>query len=289
MSFTTVYRFQDLNGYESVISKGNSDMHFMGFGRILLTAGQTYTYTVPAGEEQAVVLQTGDFCVTVENKGAVAFADQKGTRTNPFDDMPTAFYAPNGAVVTISSEAGCECRVFTAEVEEGNAPHFCTPDNVEEGNPGEYIYKRKYRYIYGQPNKHNGNITRNLIVGESVSVPGGWIGFPAHRHDYDRPGHEVVLDEIFSFQVRSESPAGTGGLLCCAYDMDENNKKLWDEVSVIEADNTAVALPAGYHTTAAMAGSEAYLLWGLAGPMDREKQYLVQFDDRYSWLSGCLY
>ena len=26
MSYTTVYRFQDLNGYESVISKANSDM-----------------------------------------------------------------------------------------------------------------------------------------------------------------------------------------------------------------------------------------------------------------------
>ena len=36
MSYTTVYRFQDLNGYESVISKANSDMTYEGFGRILL-------------------------------------------------------------------------------------------------------------------------------------------------------------------------------------------------------------------------------------------------------------
>ena len=28
MSYTTVYRFQDLNGYESVISKANSDMTY---------------------------------------------------------------------------------------------------------------------------------------------------------------------------------------------------------------------------------------------------------------------
>ena len=30
MSFTKVYRFQNLPGYESVISKGNSEMTYMG-------------------------------------------------------------------------------------------------------------------------------------------------------------------------------------------------------------------------------------------------------------------
>lgn len=60
MSYTTVYRFQDLNGYESVISKGNSDMTFMGFGRILLQPGQTLEYQV-TGQEQAIVLQRGRY------------------------------------------------------------------------------------------------------------------------------------------------------------------------------------------------------------------------------------
>ena len=59
MSYTTVYRFQDLNGYESVISKANSDMTYEGFGRILLNPGQTLEYKV-TGEEQAIVLQQGD-------------------------------------------------------------------------------------------------------------------------------------------------------------------------------------------------------------------------------------
>ena len=181
MSFTKVYRFQDLNGYESVISKGNSEMKFMGFGRILLKAGQTFEYEV-VGEEHAVVLQSGDFTVTVEYDGKTVIDGEKGVRGNVYDDLPTAFYAPPRARVRLYSENGMEARVFTAYCEEGNAPYFCPPENVEEGEPGEYIYKRKYRYIFGQPGKHNGDITRLLIVGESVSVPGGWIGFPAHRH-----------------------------------------------------------------------------------------------------------
>ncbi|MDO4621433.1 MAG: 5-deoxy-glucuronate isomerase [Eubacteriales bacterium] len=285
MSFTQVYRFQDLNGYESVISKANSDMHFMGFGRILLNAGQTYEYEV-TGEEHALVLQSGDFTAWVEYNGEVVLDGVKGTRTNVYDDLPTALYIPPKAKVKLYSENGMEARVFTAWCEEGNTPYFCPPENVEEGEPGEYIYKRKYRFIFGQPGKHNDSITKKLIVGESVSVPGGWIGFPAHRHDYWTE-KECVLDEIFSFQVTSGSPDGKGGLYQHGYDLDENGKKIWDEVNVIEESNTAIALPSGFHTTVAMAGSVVYLLWGLAGK--DEKVYRVQFDERYSWLEGCLY
>ena len=284
MSYTTVYRFQDLNGYESVISKANSDMTYEGFGRILLNPGQTLEYKV-TGEEQAIVLQQGDMTCWVEYEGVTVVDGAKGQRGNVYDDLPTALYVPPKATVKLYSEKGMEARVFTAYCEEGNAPYFCPPENIEEGEPGEYIYKRKYRFIFGQPGKHNDHITKLLIVGETVSVPGGWIGFPAHRHDYERPGKEVVLDEIFSFQMTSEG-TGKGGVLQHGYDLTDDNKKLWDEVNVIEENNTAVALPSGYHTTVALPGTVAYLLWGLAGDA---KKYKVQFDERYSWLEGCLY
>ena len=286
MSYTTVYRFQDLNGYESVISKANSDMTYEGFGRILLSPGQTLEYKV-TGEEQAIVLQQGDMTCWVEYEGVTVVDGAKGQRGNVYDDLPTALYVPPKATVKLYSEKGMEARVFTAYCEEGNAPYFCPPENIEEGEPGEYIYKRKYRFIFGQPGKHNDHITKLLIVGETVSVPGGWIGFPAHRHDYERPGKECVLDEIFSFQMTStEDGLGRGGVMQHGYDLTDENKKIWDEVNVIEENNTAVALPTGYHTTVALPGTRAYLLWGLAGDT---KKYKVQFDERYSWLEGCLY
>ena len=80
---------------------------------------------------------------------------------------------------------------------------------------------------------------------------------------------------------------GKGGVMQHGYDLTEDfEEKLWDEVNVIEGNNTAIALPTGYHTTVAMPGTCAYLLWGLAG---ETKKYKVQFDERYSWLEGCLY
>ena len=41
MSYTQVYSFQNLPGFESFISIGNSDMTYMGFARILLKAGES--------------------------------------------------------------------------------------------------------------------------------------------------------------------------------------------------------------------------------------------------------
>lgn len=283
MSNTAVYRFQNLSGYESVISKGNSEMTFMGFGRILLSPGQTLEYAI-TGEEQAIVLQQGDFTAWVEYQGKVVLDGVVGNRTNVYDELPTALYLPPNAKLKITSRVGMEARVYTAYCKEGNAPYFCPPEQIEEGEPGEYIYNRKYRFIFGQPGKHNDHITKLLIVGETVSIPGGWIGFPAHRHDYET-SKECVLDEIFSFQMTSAG-TGKGGVMEHGYDLSDDGKKLWDEVNVIEENDTAVALPVGYHTTVALPGTQAYLLWGLAG---ETKKYKVQFDERYSWLEGCLY
>lgn len=284
MSFTTVYRFQNLKGYEQVISRGNSDMTYMGFSRILLQAGETLEYAV-RGEEQAIVLQQGDMICCVEYGGTVVIDGAAGRRKNVYEDLPAALYAPPGAKVRLYSESGMEARVFTAYCQEGNAPYFCPPENVAEGEPGEYIYKRRYRHIFGQPGKHNDHVTKLLIVGETVSVPGGWIGFPAHRHDYETD-KECVLDEIFSFQMTSEG-TGKGGVMQYGYDLAQDGQtRLWDEVNVIEENNAAIALPKGFHTTVALPGTQAYLLWGLAG---KTKRYQVQFDERYSWLKGCLY
>lgn len=36
-----------------------------------------------------------------------------------------------------------------------------------------------------------------------------------------------------------------GGVMQHGYDLTDENKKIWDEVNVIEENNTAVALPTG--------------------------------------------
>jgi 5-deoxy-glucuronate isomerase len=272
MKHTSVHRFMGKPGYEKVITADNSNLKNLGFGRILLEAQDKLNFEV-SGEEIAVVLQNGDFMISVEWDGKMAFEGLKGTRSSVFDEKPFAIYLPPGSKVSLESKNGMEARVFSAPCEEGNAPFFCRPDDVEEGVPGDLNFKRKFRFVFGPPGEHNDQITKKLIVGESVSVPGGWIGFPAHRHDFNTE-KEYPLDEIFSFKLNG--PEGAY-VLQHSYGVEEK----WDEVNVIDGDDYAVALAEGYHTSLAAPGCTEYLLWGLAG---KEKIYKIRFDERFKTL-----
>ena len=270
---TSLHRFVGTEVYERVITAQNSKMKFMGFDRILLKPGESFQHEV-INEEIAFVLIDGDMKVFVDWNDKTVIDGASGHRKSVFNELPYAVYVPPGSKLRIESAEGMEARVFCAPCSEGNPPFFCTPEEVEEGTPGVMNMKRKYRFIFGPPGKVNGGITQKLIVGESVSMPGGWVGFPAHRHDYN-DDTETELEEIFSFKIKS--PEG-GYLIQHSYGLDER----WDEVNIIDADDFAVALPEGYHTSMAVPGCVEYLLWGLAG--DQGKDYLIKFDPRFDWL-----
>lgn len=281
MKYIKAYYFKNINGIEDVITKKNSSLKKLGFKRILLDAGQTLEYEVK-GEEQAIVLQAGDFIADVEYKGRTVISGAKGDRNNVFDDLPTSLYLPPKSKVKITSNGGMEARVYTAYCDEGNTPYFCPPEQIKESEPGTYIYKRKYRIIFGAQGKHNCHITKKLIIGESISVPGGWIGFPAHRHDQNTE-NETITDEIFSFKISGFKGAG---LMEYSFNIDEQKNRLWDETNIIDTDNAAVAISVGYHTTFAFPGTTVYMLWGLAGDCNILK---AKFDERYTHLEDCMY
>lgn len=276
MGYSKVHRFIGKEGYERVITPENSGCEFLGFSRILIGAGKKLEFEVK-GEELGIVLQQGDFKASVYWKGKLVYDGITGKRSNVFDELPTAIYLPPNSKIVLESKTGMEARVFSIACDEGNEPFFCEPKDVEEGTPGAFNWRRKYRFIFGPPTRNNSNVTRKLIVGESVSMPGGWVGFPGHKHDFNN-SEEYPLDEIFSIRVKSPRGMGTGTVI--QYSFDNTNER-WDEFNVIEDDQTAISLPEGYHTSMAVPGCTEYLLWGLGG---QEKIYKIKFDERYDWI-----
>jgi len=281
MQRTTLHQFDMESGYKDVITSKNSSLKHLGFSLLVVEPGQKIEFEV-TGEEIAIVLQKGDFKASVEWEGKKYLDKVTGERNDVFEELPTSMYLPPKSKIVLESKEGMEARIFTAPCEDGNEPYFCGPDDVEEGSPGAHIWKRKYRFIFGPKDKHNGDITKKLIVGESVSVPGGWIGFPGHRHDYLNE-NEYPLEEIFSIRVKGPKN-GPGSVI--QYSTGEENGERWNEFFVLEEDNNAIALPEGYHTSFAVPGCTEYLLWGLAG---EEKVYKVKFDDRFTGLENALY
>lgn len=275
--YTQVFKFKNEEGYEEIITPQNSDCKFLGFDRISLKAGGKLEYEVK-GKEMAIVLQEGDFKVTAEWKGKIYIDGAVGKRVSVYDELPTTIYLPPDSKLIMETVNGVECRIFTTACHNGKRPFLSEPKDVEEGTPGALNWKRKYRFIFGPRGKNKDNITNKLIVGESVSLPGGWIGFPAHKHDLDND-KEYPLDEIFSIRVRG--PHGKY-VIQHSYGLEGDEGGAWDEFNKILDDNNAIALPFGYHTSMAVPGCTEYLLWGLAGD---DKTYKLQFDERFDWLS----
>lgn len=274
--YTEVFRFKNLDGYERVITKDNSGCKFLGLDRILIKPGETLEHEV-IGEEIAIVLQDGEYTADVYWNGEKVLDGVTGKRKDIYTELPTTLYLPPNSKLVMKSETGLEARVFTTACEEGNAPFQSLPKDVEEGDPGHYTWRRKYRWIFGPYGKNMDQITKKLLVGESVSIPGGWIGFPAHKHDLD-DAKEFPLDEIFSMRVKG--PHGKYAIQH-AYGLEGDEGGAWDEFNKISDDETAIALPFGYHTSMAVPGCTEYLLWGLAGD---DKVYKLNHDERFKWL-----
>jgi len=170
MRYTTLHRFKGKEGFERVITSENSNLKHMNFSRILLRSGQQLEYEV-VREEMALVLQEGDFTGIVEYSKGKGLDEIYGDRKSVFDELPTAVYLPPGSKLKLKTENGMEARIFSTACEEGNDPCFVQPKDIREGTPGALNWRRKYRFIFNPQS----NITKKLIVGESVSVPGGGL------------------------------------------------------------------------------------------------------------------
>lgn len=284
--YTKLHRWSGKEGYERVISPENSVNQYMGLDYIRLAPGKDISFE-SGGREMVMVLIEGDFTIDLEWKGKVAISGARGHRRNPFDDLPTALYIPPKSTVRVASEKGMEVRIYHIDEDEGNPPFFLEPGMVEVGDPGVLQWKRTYRFLFGPLGAANDSITKKLIVGESVSTRGGWIGFPAHRHDVPAPD-EFPLDELFSFRVRG-SRRDNGTVICyvCGRDASQgegpgyDSTERWDDFYAIEDDNCSVSINEGYHTSLAVPGSQEYLFWGLGG---KDKVYKLRFDPRHTWV-----
>jgi len=263
-----LFKFKNKDGYENVIPPGSGGLGYMGFDRLVLSQGENFAREV-GRKELAIVLQKGDMEVSVDSEKGQDLAETKAVRTSVFDQKPTALYVPGYSKFSLKSKQGMKARIFSAPADKGGSAYLATPQEINQVSSGVKNWRRHIRVIFGPKSE----ITERLIVGETVSNPGTWIGWPAHKHDYDNE-EEYPLDEIFTYQL--DGPYGELGFLHI-YDYEESR---YDSYA-IDDDNIAVAISDGYHTQQAVPGCRMYLLFGLAG---ETKTYRMKSDPRFTWL-----
>lgn len=264
-----LFRFDEEEGYKKIITPDNSNLTYVGLSRILLQAGGSLEYDI-LDEELVIVLQKGDFKANIKCKTGNDLNSIEGSRSNVFDALPSVIYIPPRSKIWLESQQGMEALVYSSpsKEDEGDKVCFLKPYEINEVIRGALNWRRRVRMFFGPQSG-----TKKIIIGESISVPGGWIGFPPHKHDTNS-NDESPMDEIYSFKVR-----GPHGAYALHHTYDLKEKK--EEHYTIDGD-MAIAIPKGYHTTTAVPGCQLYMLWGLA---HERKIYKLTYDTRFTWLN----
>jgi 5-deoxy-glucuronate isomerase len=230
-----------------------------------LAPGQSYAGGTE-GRELCIVILGGQLDVTAgdETFGGI------GQRANVFGGAATAVYVPPGTSYQIrgSGEVGAEAALCYAASEDGADVTLIEPADVVARDVGAGNWRRSVQDVLAKVP------ARTLLLGETYNAPGNWSSYPPHKHDEDKPGQEVILEEIYHF--RANPPGGFG--VQCLYTEDQSLNE-----AMLVRDGDTVIIPRGYHPVAAAPGYEIYYLWFLAGP----RRTMRPFDDpAHAWVKA---
>ncbi len=257
-------------GHFAVFAPGDAGLEQLGLEVVRLAAGETYAANSGQREIAAVIL-SGVCDVRVQENGWKAL----GGRKDVFSGKATAVYIPPGADFELvgAGTEGVEIALCSAPGGEGGpfSPYVVTPDQVVVNDRGSGAFRRQVHDIIdkGRPAHH-------LVVGETFNQPGLWSSYPPHKHDVDNPPVEYKMEEIYLFKV--DPPQGFG--VQALYSKDP--ARPLDEAYIIR-ENTAVALPFGYHPVAAAPGYRVYYLWFLSGST---RELVPNDDPDHAWVKS---
>lgn len=251
------YPFTEYAGFADIIDP--ADTGVLGFSLLSLEPGQSCTLHT-GGHETGLVILGGRADVTVAGE---TFASL-GLRDSVFSGRATTVYIPVDSEYRITAIEKCEAALCRVRAENKYAPFVVEPSAVTVHRRGERIWQREVHELIAD--NGSGRVDR-IILGETFGVPGNWSGFPPHKHDCDRPGHETAMQEIYHFRLE---PVQLFGVQVIYRDGDGP-----DEAFLIRNGDT-VYIPGGYHPVAAPPGVRLYYLWFLGGKGNRT---LLPHDD----------
>jgi len=256
-------------GYQNVFALGEMTP-YTGLGLIRLDSGESYQGANTATNEAVLVILGGTCDITVAGQKYTNL----GKRKNVFDGPAASVYVPVSAAyeVTNTGTQQLEIAVCQALAEEAHEAFVIHPEDVLQQHRGILNMQRNVHDIV--VNGYDQKVHR-IIVGETYSFAGHWSSYPSHKHDTDIPGKEVVLDEIYYFQV---NPAGGFGVQIL-YNDDDSLREAY-----MLRNGDATAIPHGYHPVGCAPGHQMYYLWVMAGKNGRKLQ--PNDDPKVAWIQN---
>jgi 5-deoxy-glucuronate isomerase len=230
--------FRKTNGHTGrhiSISPGNSSMHHLAYGRIILNA------TKPTEAFSTGNRETGLICLAGQ---AVVAVDGKDIQFGQYD----AIYAPRDSSVMLSTKTNVDIAEFSADV--ANRYPLQVVRSVEiakdaglkftTGGPG----CTRHLHMLLAKNIEAGR----LIAGFTEADPGNWTSWPPHEH-------AAMLEEMYVYFNMPEPSYGI--------QLVYNNTDYPELVTVVR-DGDAVLMSSGYHPNVSVPGHRICFLWAMA-------------------------
>jgi 5-deoxy-glucuronate isomerase len=247
-------------GYTRVAEPGPTPLCYLRIGIVRLRPGSEIRLMFPEWETILILLR---------GKGDLEWPERiiKVHRLDVFRELATALYFPPGMGVHLKAEEEMEWAVIHAPGDPELPPRLITPDLLHPRVTGGKGFQRQIVEILGPDLP-----ARHLLVGETLTFEGNWSSYPPHKHDEDRPGEEVPLEEVYIYKI--DPPFGFA--LQWIYSPRQNEEHLF----AVRSDDIVI-IPRGYHPVAAPPGYSVYYLWAMAG----ERRVLqVSTDPAHRWL-----
>ena len=186
-----------------------------------------------------------------------------GPRRDVFDEYPHALYLPRRTRFRVEADGPIELADARAPSRATLAAQVIRPEDC------------------GFEIRGGGNATRQIVdivppsfaadrlmLCEVFTPAGNWSSYPPHKHDADKPPHEVKLEEIYYYRFAHPDAYGFQRL----YDRESDQA-----VTVQHGD--VVLIRRGYHPFVTAHGYNAYYLNVLAGT---RRSMAASDDPRYA-------
>jgi 5-deoxy-glucuronate isomerase len=254
------------DGFRLAITPEDAGWTYSGLRILELEPGGGTAFDT--GEDELIVLPLAGAC----SVGCDGERFELEGREDVFAAVTDFAYAPLNARVTISSEGGGRFALPAARARRRLEPRYVPAGDVPVELRGAGHASRQVNNFCA-PEAFEAD---RLIAVEVLTPGGNWSSYPPHKHDEERPGEEVALEEIYFFEVRG---GGVGFQRVYASSPD----KPIDVCAEVRGGD-AVLLPHGYHgPSMAAPGYDLYYLNVMAGPGE-ERAWRFTDDPAHAWI-----
>jgi 5-deoxy-glucuronate isomerase len=218
---------------ETVITHHDSPNETTGIGLAVLRLAAGKRHEGTTAGETAWLLMQGAIRGTVDR---VAF---DFGRASLFDESASALHAPAGVRYSIEATTDAELTVYRCANSRPFESRVFGPAEVPNEHRGAgQMHDRCLRFVRTIFDRRNSPDSVELVLGEVVTLPGGWSSYPPHHH---------AQPEIYHY--RFSEPQGYG------------HAELGDEVVKVRQNDT-IRIPAGHdHAQCAAPGYGMYYSW----------------------------